>query len=207
MGMSGPALARPQTLLGGGCGAPSGGVGACVCPGLPGGEACGWSSAVLVPGLERLGRCERLLGEPGGVPVDDRGLAVGAGCAVVAQGVAVPPGVVAPERAPRLQGLARVGGACVGGSHGSGRCDRCPRRRVVRRGRWTGTGHRGGAGPPGVAALAVLARPDRLPGGAGRVVGALCGCWWPRPTMRPARTGPVTKAVQRGAPCRVGTWV
>ena len=84
---------------------------------------------------------------------------------------------------------------------------RCPRRRVVRCRRWTGTGHRGGAGPPGVAALAVLARLDRLPRGAGRVVGAPCARWWPRPPMRPARTGPVTKAVQRGAPCRVGTWV
>ena len=61
--------------------------------------------------------------------------------AVAAPGVvAVLPGAVAPERAPRLQGLAQGlgGGACVGGAHGSGRCDRCPRRRVVRCRRWTG---------------------------------------------------------------------
>ena len=127
--------------------------------------------------------------------------------------VAVPPGAVAPERAPRLQGLARGlgGGARVGGAHGSGRCDRCPRRRVVRcRARWTGDLDPWSlwcTRPPGVAAPAVLARPDRLPGGADRVVGAPCGCRRPRPTMRPARTGPVTKAVQRGAPCRVGTRV
>ena len=39
------------------------------------------------------------------------------------------PGAVAPERAPRLQGFARGlgGGACVGGSHGSGRPVLTPR--------------------------------------------------------------------------------
>jgi len=112
--------------------------------------------------------------------------------------VAVLPGAVAPERAPRLQGLAQGlgGGACVGGAHGSGRCDRCPRRRVVRRGRWTGTGHRGGAGPSMSPPSRCLRRPDRLPGGADRVVGAPCGCR--RPSRRSGgRTGPVTKAVQQ----------
>ena len=55
------------------------------------------------------------------------------------------------QTSSRLQGLAQGlgGGACVGGAHGSGRCDRCPRRRVVRCRRWTGTEIRGRCGGPG----------------------------------------------------------
>ena len=60
---------------------------------------------------------------------------------------------------------------------------------------------------PGITAVAVLSRPGSPVPGRRPRPGAPCACWWPRPTMRPSRTGPVTKAVQRGTPCRVGTWV
>ena len=147
-----------------------------------------------------------------------RGWRGGVGCgwhrfthwAVAAPGVvAVLPGAVAPERAPRLQGLAQgLGGACVGGAHGSGRCDRCPRRRVVRRGRWTGDLDPWSlwwTRPVRHRPSRCLRRPDRLPGGADRVVGAPCGCWWPS-RRSGGRTGPVTKAVQQN-PDQVGTRV
>ena len=145
-----------------------------------------------------------------------RGWRGGVGCgwhrfthwAVAVPGVvAVLPGAVAPERAPRLQGLAP----------GPGRRRlrrRSPRLRPMRpvpsstsRPAWAMDRH----WPPWwcraleVAAVAVLAPPDRLPGGADRVVGAPCGCWWPSRRCG-GRTGPVTKAVQQN-PDQVGTRV
>ena len=61
------------------------------------------------------------------------------------------PGAVAPERAPRLQGLARGpgGGARVGGSHGSGGCLGALVDESSGAGRWTGTDCRGRCGGPG----------------------------------------------------------
>ena len=59
----------------------------------------------------------------------------------------------------------------------------------------------GGPGLRGSSPSRCLRAPGRLFQGAGRVVGAPCACWWPRLTMRSSRTGPVTKAVQRGTPC------
>ena len=119
--------------------------------------------------------------------------------------VAVPPGAVAPERAPRLQGLARVGGARVGGAHGSGGClgALVDESSGVGDGQALATvvvpGPRGSPPPrflrariacPG--APAALSVPRAAAGGPGR----RCG----------GRTGPVTKAVQQN-PDRVGTWV
>ena len=85
-----------------------------------------------------------------------------------------------------------------------GRGDRCPRRRVARCRRWTGDLDPWSlwwTRPQGSPPSRCLRAPGRLFQGAGRVVGAPCACWWPRLTMRPSRTGPVTKAVQRGTPC------
>ncbi len=70
---------------------------------------------------------------------------------------------------PALVGLAQGlgGGVVVGGAHGSGRCDRCPRRRVVRCRRWTGTGCRGrcgGSGPRGRRRRGACAARSPAPG-------------------------------------------
>ena len=126
--------------------------------------------------------------------------------------VAVLPGAVAPERAPRLQGAcpgpgrrrlrreeptapAEATGALVDESPGVG-----DGQVTWIRGRCGGPGprdhRRRGAFAPRVACSRAPAAP-RCPV---RVLVA-------QPTMRPSRTGPVTKAVQRGTPCRVGTWV
>ena len=119
------------------------------------------------------------------------------------------PGVVAPERAPRLQGLARGlgGGACVGGSHGSGGCldalgdessgagDGQVLRSVV------AVVHRAGR----ASAPAGLARLDRLPG-------APAALSVPRARTRgPADDAAGEQVHNEGgaarAPCRVGTRV
>ena len=102
------------------------------------------------------------------------------------------PGAVAPDELA-LVGLVEGlgGGVVVGGAHGSGRCLDA----LVDESSGVGDGQvlRSVVAVVDqaleVAAVAVLALPDRLLQGAARVVGAPCARWWPS-RRSGGRTGP-----------------